>query len=200
MKLYYLPGACSLASHIALRESGLNFKLEKVLRDTKKTESGIDFLSINPLGYVPALELDNGAVITEGPAILQYIADLQPAMNLLPHDGIERYHAIAWLSFIGTELHKTVSPLFNPAITAEQRAPIVARVSARLDHLDHVLTDNNYLMGTHVSVGDFYLFAVTGWFGRLNLSLNDWPHIARWREAVKSRPAVQAALQAEGLN
>lgn len=199
MKLYYLPGACSLASHIALRESGLNFQLEKVIRETKHTESGVDFLTINPLGYIPALELDNGAVLTEGPAILQYIADLQPAMGLLPHTGIERYQAIGWLNFIATELHKTLSPLFNPALTAEQREPIIKRVAARLDHLDHIFLENQFLMGTHVSVGDFYLFAVTGWFGRLKLSLNDWPHLARWREAMKSRPAVQAALQAEGL-
>ena len=137
MKLYYAPGACSQASHIALRESGLDFQLEKVDLRQKVTASGEDYRTINPLGYVPALQLDTGDVITEGPAIMQFIADQAPASGLLPVAGVARYRAISWLNFIATELHKTCSPLFSPTITEEQRKPIIERLSLRLDAIEH---------------------------------------------------------------
>ena len=199
MKLYYAPGACSQASHIALRESGLDFQLEKVDLRQKVTASGEDYRTINPLGYVPALQLDTGDVITEGPAIMQFIADQAPAAGLLPAAGIARYRAIGWLNFIATELHKTCSPLFSPTITEEQRKPIIERLSLRLDTIEQKFAAGGYLMGVNYCVADIYLFVVTGWFGRLQIPLKKWPHIERFREVVATRPAVQAALEAEGL-
>lgn len=199
MKLYYAPGACSQASHIALRESGLDFQLEKVDLRQKITASGEDYRTINPLGYVPALQLDTGDVITEGPAIMQFIADQAPASGLLPAAGVARYRAIGWLNFIATELHKTCSPLFSPTITEEQRKPIIERLSLRLDAIEHKFAAGGYLMGVNYCVADIYLFVVTGWFGRLQIPLKKWPHIERFREVVATRPAVQAALEAEGL-
>ena len=199
MKLYYAPGACSQASHIALRESGLDFQLEKVDLRQKITASGEDYRTINPLGYVPALQLDTGDVITEGPAIMQFIADQAPAAGLLPAAGIARYRAIGWLNFIATELHKTCSPLFSPTITEEQRKPIIERLSLRLDTIEQKFAAGGYLMGVNYCVADIYLFVVTGWFGRLQIPLKKWPHIERFREVVATRPAVQAALEAEGL-
>ena len=199
MKLYYTPGACSQASHIALRESGLDFQLEKVDLRQKVTASGEDYRTINPLGYVPALQLDSGDVITEGPAIMQFIADLAPAAGLLPAAGIARYRAIGWLNFIATELHKTCSPLFSPTITEEQRKPIIERLSLRLDAIEHKFAAGGYLMGANYCVADIYQFVVTGRLSRLQIPLKKWPHIERFREVVATRPAVQAALEAEGL-
>ncbi|WP_321406864.1 glutathione transferase GstA [Tolumonas auensis] len=199
MKLYYAPGACSQASHIALREAGLDFQLERVDLRKKVTASGEDYRQINPQGYVPALQLDNGDVLTEGPAIMQFIADHAPAAGLLPTEGIARYRGIGWLNFIATELHKTCSPLFSPAITEEQRKPIIERLSARLDTVEHTLSTGRYLLGTEFSVADIYLFVVTGWFGHMNIPLKKWPHLERFREVVATRPAVHAALEAEGF-
>lgn len=199
MKLYYAPGACSQASHMALREAGLDFQLEKVDLRKKITASGDDYRKINPLGYVPALELDDGVVITEGPAIMQFIADHAPTAGLLPTEGTARYRAIGWLNFIATELHKTCSPLFSPAITEEQRTPIIERLAVRLDRLDLLFKTNSYLLGDQFSVADLYLFVITGWFGRMNIPLKKWLHIERFREVVAARPAVQAALEAEGF-
>ncbi|WP_024872715.1 glutathione transferase GstA [Tolumonas lignilytica] len=199
MKLYYSPGACSQASHIALREAGLDFQLEKVDLRQKLTASGEDYRNINPLGYVPALQLDNGDVLTEGPAIMQFIADQAPAARLLPAEGAARYHGIGWLNFVATELHKTCSPLFAPTLTDEQRKPIIDRVATRLDALEKHFATSSYLLGAQFSVADIYLFVVTGWFGRLNIPLKKWPHIERFREVMAARPAVQEALEAEGL-
>lgn len=198
MKLYYAPGACSLASHIVLRETGLDFQIEKVNLRDKVTESGADFRQINPLGYIPALQLDSGEVLTEGPAIMQYVADQKPD-SVLASSGLARYQTVGWLNLIATELHKTCSPLFAPTITDEQREPIVARLSARLDYLEQTLSQHAYLTGSEFTVADAYFFVVTGWFGRLNISLHKWPHIERFREVVAARPAVHAAMQAEGL-
>lgn len=199
MKLYYAPGACSQASHIALREAGLDFQLEKVDLRQKMTASGEDYRQINPLGYVPALVLDNGDIITEGPAVMQFIADHAPTDCLLPAAGTARYRAIGWLNFVATEVHKTCSPLFSPVLTEEQRKPIIDRLSARLDMLEHHFRTNSYLLGAQFSVGDLYLFVVTGWFSRMNIALKKWPHIERFREVIAARPAVQAALEAEGF-
>ncbi len=199
MKLYYAPGACSQASHMALREAGLDFQLEKVDLRKKITASGDDYRKINPLGYVPALELDDGVVITEGPAIMQFIADHAPAAGLLPTEGTARYRAIGWLNFIATELHKTCSPLFSPTLTEEQRAPVIERLAVRLDRLELLFKTNSYLLGAQFSVADLYLFVITGWFGHMNIPLKKWPHIERFREVVAARPAVQAALEAEGF-
>lgn len=199
MKLYYTPGACSQASHIALREAGLDFQLDKVDLRQKLTAAGDDFRAINPLGYIPALQLDSGEVIIEGPAIMQFIADQAPAAGLLSTAGVARYHAIGWLNFIATELHKTCSPLFSPTITDEQRKPIIERLSLRLDNVEQKLAAGGYLMGADFSVADIYLFVVTGWFGRLQIPLAKWPHIERFREVMAARPSVQAALVAEGL-
>lgn len=199
MKLYYAPGACSQASHMALREAGLDFQLEKVDLRKKITASGDDYRKINPLGYAPALELDDGVVITEGPAIMQFIADHAPAAGLLPTEGTARYRAISWLNFIATELHKTCSPLFSPTLTEEQRAPVIERLAVRLDRLELLFKTNSYLLGAQFSVADLYLFVITGWFGHMNIPLKKWPHIERFREVVAARPAVQAALEAEGF-
>ena len=199
MKLYYAPGACSQASHMALREAGLDFQLEKVDLRKKITASGDDYRKINPLGYVPALELDDGVVITEGPAIMQFIADHAPVAGLLPTEGTARYRAIGWLNFIATELHKTCSPLFSPTLTEEQRAPVIERLAVRLDRLELLFKTNSYLLGAQFSVADLYLFVITGWFGHMNIPLKKWPHIERFREVVAARPAVQAALEAEGF-
>ena len=200
MKLYYSPGACSLSPHIVLHEAGLAYT--PVLASTKshKLQDGTDFYTINPLGYVPVLELDDGTRLREGPAIVQYLADLAPQKNLAPaHGTLARYRLQEWLNFIATEVHKGFAPLFTPG-TPEDFKPVVReRLLARLQWVDGQLAGKSYLMGDQFSVADAYLFTVTGWPQYVGLDVSGLAHIAAFRERVAARPAVQAALKAEGL-
>ena len=200
MKLYYSPGACSLSPHIALQEAGIAF--EPVLASTKshKLQDGTDYYTINPLGYVPLLELDDGTLLREGPAILQYIADLVPLKNLAPANGtMPRYRLQEWLAFLGTELHKGFSPLFNPAMPAEAKTIALDKLQTRLAWVDKDLEGKAFVMGEHFSVADGYLFTVTNWAAPMKIDLSVYPNIVAWRERIGARPGVQAAMKAEGL-
>jgi glutathione S-transferase len=200
MKLYYSPGACSLSPHIALHEAGLEHT--PVLASTKshKLQDGTDFYSINPLGYVPLLELDNGERLREGPAIVQYIADQAPDKKLAPANGtMERYRLQEWLTFIGTEIHKGFGPLFNPATPEEFKAMSREKVLQRLQWVDSQLAGKQYLMGDQFTVADGYLFTVTNWAKLTHVDISGLSNLAAYRERVGARPAVQAAMKAEGL-
>ncbi len=198
MKLYFAPFACSLASHIALREAGLEFQIAKTDLRTKTTADGEDFTTINPKGYVPALKLEDGQVITEGAAVLQYIADLAPASGLAPANGtMDRVRLQEWLGFIATEVHKSYSPLFNPNITPEAREAALSRLSTRYAWIDTQLAGKTFLMGDTFTVADAYLFVVSNWGGRMGLDLQQWPNVAVWFGNVGKRDAVGAAIQAE---
>jgi glutathione S-transferase len=200
MKLYYSPGACSLSPHIALREAGVAF--EPVLASTKshQLKDGTDYYEINPLGYVPMLELDDGTRLREGPAIVQYIADLAPTKNLAPANGtLPRYRLQEWLTFIGTEVHKQFSPLFNPAMPDEAKKLQREKLTSRFQWLDTELKGKQYLMGDTFSVADGYLFTVTNWAKPMAIDLAPYPNLMAWRERVAARPAVQEAMRAEGL-
>ena len=200
MKLYFSPGACSLSPHIVLLEAGLAFSTERVDLGKKLTAGGADFRGINPNGYVPALELDNGAVLTEGPAIVQYLADSAPQANLLPAVGsVERYQVLGWLNYISTELHKNFSPLFKLDATEDMRANARKMLALRFSHIARHLDSRDYLGGDAFSVADAYLFTVLGWTDVVKFSLADWPQLQAFRERIGARPAVQAALRAEGL-
>ena len=200
MKLYYSPGACSLSPHIALHEAGLAFT--PVLASTKshKLQDGTDYYTINALGYVPVLELDNGERLREGPAIVQYIADQVPDKQLAPANGtLARYRLQEWLTFIGTELHKGFSPLFNPATPEEYKPMVRERLLQRLQWVDGQLAGKQYLMGDQFTVADGYLFTVTNWTQPTKLDISGLANLAAYRERVGARPAVQAAMKAEGL-
>ena len=200
MKLYYSPGACSLSPHIVLHEAGLAY--EPVLASTKthKLADGTDFYSINPLGYVPVLELDDGTRLREGPAIVQYLADQAPQKNLAPAPGtLARYRLQEWLSFIGTEVHKGFGPLFAPGTPEEYKPQIKQRLLSRLQWVDGELAGKQYLMGDHFTVADAYLFAVASWAPWVKLDMAPWPAIRDFVARVAARPKVQEALVAEGL-
>lgn len=200
MKLYYTPGACSLSPHIALLEAGLPFSLEKVDLKNKTLASGGDYNSVNSKGYVPALELDNGQMLTEGPAIVQYIADLKPAAGLAPPAGtMERYRLQEWLNFITSEIHKAMGSMFNPAQTPEWKEAVKATLSKRLDWLSHQLEGKQYLMDGKFSVADGYLFTVLGWAKLVGFDLSRWPVIVQYATRVGQRPKVVEAMKAEGL-
>jgi glutathione S-transferase len=200
MKLYYSPGACSLSPHIALREAGLAFV--PVLASTKshKLQDGTDYYGINPLGYVPLLELDDGTRLREGPAIVQYIADQVPGKNLAPPNGtLPRYRLQEWLTFIGTEIHKTFSPLFQPAMPEDAKKIFRDRLMARFQWVDGQLAGRNYLMGDAFTVADGYLYVVTRWAKPMNIDLSTLTNLMAHHQRVGARPAVQEALKAEGL-
>jgi glutathione S-transferase len=200
MKLYYSPGACSLSPHIALHEAGLAY--EGVLTPTKthQTPDGTDYYTINPLGYVPFLALDDGRSLHEGPAIVQYIADLVPEKKLAPPNGsFERYELQAWLTLIGTELHKSFSPLFVPGVPDDYKATVRTRIRGRLAWVNGELAGKQYLMGDHFTVADGYLFTVTNWAGLTGVDLDGLEHLAAYRARVGARPAVVAAMKVEGL-
>ncbi|WP_277373797.1 glutathione transferase GstA [Pseudomonas sp. AA-38] len=200
MKLYYKAGACSLSPHIALCEAGIEFEMEAVDLQTKRTASGADFTQINGKGYIPALVLDNGKVLTEGAAIVQYIADLKPESGLAPANGSEaRYELQSWLSFISSELHKPLGSMFNPAQSEDWRAAAQALLSKRLDWLVGELGEREFLLGDRFSVADGYLFTVLGWTGMLGFSLDPWPSLQAYRARIGARPKVIEALKAEGL-
>ena len=200
MKLYYLKGACSLASHIALYETGANFEAVSIDRATRIAADGQDFNKVNPKGYVPALRLDDGQVLTENVALLQYIGDQNPAAKLLPPAGsMERYRVVEWLAFISSEVHKAVSPLFNPAATEEVKQFARANLTKRLDWLDKEFGTRSFLAGEQFTVADPYLFTVLGWLPHVGMDLSKWPALKRYHERVGARPNVQKAQKSEGL-
>ncbi len=200
MKLFYTPGACSLSPHIALVEAGLPFSLVKVDLKNKKLESGDDFNGVNAKGYVPALELDDGQVLTEGPAIVQYIADRNPSAGLAPAAGtMERYKLQEWLNFITSELHKGLGSMFNPAQTPEWKDAAKTTLGKRLDWLSTKLNDKQYLMGDQFSVADAYLFTILNWAKPLSFDLSKWPALEQYVARVGARPKVVEAMKAEGL-
>jgi glutathione S-transferase len=200
MKLYYAPGACSLAPHIVAREAGIDIELEKVDIATKKTESGKDFLTINPNGYVPALEYEKGQVLTEGPVIQQFLADKKPAAGLAPACGtMERYRLQEILTFINSEIHKTYGGLFNPKVLPEVRESILATLRKRFGAIDQKLAGKQFLLGDKFTVADAYLFVMTSWASHVGLDLSSLANVNAFYKRVAARPAVQAALKAEGL-
>lgn len=200
MKLYYSPGACSLSPHIALCEAGLTFEAIAAPTKTHQLPDGTDYYTVNPLGYVPFLTLDDGRSLHEGPAIVQYIADQAPAKHLAPANGTyERYKLQEWLNFIGTELHKTFSPLFAPNTPAETKATCLERIQSRLKWVDGELAGKQYLMGDQFTVADGYLFVVTNWAQYVKLDLAPYANLLAYRARVAARPAVVAAMKAEGL-
>jgi glutathione S-transferase len=199
MKLYYSPGACSQAAHILLHETGLPHDSEAVDIRAKKTASGADYWAINPKGAVPAIELADGEVLTENGAILQYIGDKSGNGTLLPVAGLERYRVIEWLSFLGSELHKSFGPLFNPSSSDEAKQAARDTVGKKLDYIEARLDGRDYLAGPMMSIADPYLFAMLGWTKPLGIDLANWPNLAALRKRMEQRPTVQAVLKAEGL-
>ena len=200
MKLYYSPGACSLSPHIVLHESGLPFEAVLASTKTHKLQDGTDYYTINPKGYVPLLELDDGQRLSEGPAIVQYIADLVPAKNLAPAAGtMARYRLMVWLNFISTELHKSFSPLFNPATPEDAKPMFRERLLGRFKWVDEQLAGKAYLLGDAFSVADAYLFVVSNWGQYVGVDLDGFANLQAFRARMAARPGVQAAMKAEGL-
>lgn len=200
MKLYYSAGACSLSPHIALEEAGISYEAISAPTKTHKLPDGSDYYQINPLGYVPLLVLDDGRQLREGPAIVQYIADQAPEKNLAPANGtFERSKLQEWLNFIGTELHKGFSPLFNPTTPADFKPMVIAKLSERLKFTDGELAGKQYLMGDTFSVADGYLFTVTNWAQYVGVDISSFENLLALRARVAARPAVIAAMKAEGL-
>lgn len=200
MKLYYSAGACSLSPHIALEEAGLNYEAISAPTKTKVLPDGGDYRKVNPLGYVPYLVLEDGTGFSEGPAIVQYIADQAPEKKLAPPNGtVERYKLQSLLNFIGTEIHKGFGPLFNPAMPDEAKQVFKAKVLERLQHVDGLLEGKSYLMGDNFTVADGYLFTVTNWAKPMGIDLSGLKNLVAFRDRVAARPAVQAAMKAEGL-
>ena len=199
MKLYFSPGSCSLSPHIVLRETGSDFELEQVNNQEKKTKSGKDYWTVNPKGQVPCLELDNGDKLTEGPVIVQYIAD-QNGSGLAGKPGtMERYHVQEWLNFTTSELHKTFGPIFRATTPDAFKEISRANLGKRFDWIDKELAGKQYLMGDKFSVADAYMFTVMRWTQRINVDLAKWPNIKAYMDRVAARPKVQEALKAEGL-
>ncbi|MDK2122449.1 glutathione transferase GstA [Parachitinimonas caeni] len=200
MKLFYSPGACSLASHIVLHESGLAFETEKVDLRSHKTAGGVDFYSINDKGYVPALMLNDGELLTEGPAIGQYLADLVSSKQLLPPAGsLARVKVQEWLTFIGTEIHKSFGPLWYPTVPEETKQAARAALDKRFKLVEQRLAGKDYLMGASFSVADPYLFVMLSWCKFHAISLEGFPNLQAFMARMADRPGVQAALKAEGL-
>jgi glutathione S-transferase len=200
MRLYFAPGACSLSPHIVSRELGLSLDMKKVSTKDKTMEGGGDFRQVNPKGYVPALELDNGQVLTEGPAIVQYLADQKPEAGLAPKAGsFERYKLQEWLNFITSEIHKQFSPLFRPTTPDEYKKIAKENLATRFEWLDKQLAGKEYLMGGSFSVADAYLYTVLRWTKPMQIDVSKWPNVAAYMERVGARPKVKDALKAEGL-
>jgi len=201
MKLYYSPGACSLSPHIVALEAGIPLQLEKVDGNVKRTESGQDYWQVNPKGYVPALLLDNGELLTEGTAIVQYLADLKPESGLAPANGtLPRYRLQESLGYINSELHKTYSPLFRPTTPDEVREERKDYLRKRYAPLDAVLAKQDWLLGDHFTAADAYLFTVTNWAKHVELDLSGFPALLAFQKRVAARPKVQAAMIEEGLS
>ena len=199
MHLYYAPGACSLAPHIVMREAGFPVELKKVDLKAKQFEGG-DYKAVNGKGYVPAVKLDDGSVLTEAPVIMQYLADQKPESGLAPKAGsMDRYRLQEWLNFITSELHKGMGNFFNPALTEEWRKAVTDRLGVRLDWLSKQLEGRKYLMGDKFSVADAYLFVILRWAAPSKFDLGKWPALQEYQKRVAARPKVQEALKAEGL-
>ena len=200
MKLYFAPGACSLSPHIVLREAGAKLDLEQVNNAEKKTKSGKDYWTINAKGQVPVLEFDSGERLTEGPVIVQYIADKNPAAGLAPAAGsMERYRVQEWLNFTTSELHKTFGPIFRPTTPDAFKALSKENLGKRFDWLDKQLAGKQYLTGDKFTIADAYMFTVLRWSGRIDIDLAKWPNVKGYVDRVAARPKVQEAMKAEGL-
>src|SRR5436190_11340199 len=200
MKLYYSPGACSLSPHIVSREAGIPLDLQKVSTKDKTMEGGGDYWQVNGKGYVPALKLDDGQLLTEGPAIVQYLADRKPESGLAPKNGTpERYRLQEWLNFITAEIHKGFSPLFRPTTPEEYKTISKENLAKRFDWLEQQLKGKDYLMGKTFTVADAYLFVVLGWTKPTGIDLSRWPNLAAYHARVAARPKVKEAMVAEGL-
>jgi glutathione S-transferase len=200
MKLYFAPGACSLSPHLVLRETGTQFDLEQVNNQEKKTKSGVDYWTINPKGQVPVLELDNGERLTEGPVIVQYIADRKPEANLIPPCGsAERYRVQEWLNFTTSELHKSFGPLFRPTTPDAYKTISKENIGKRFDWVDKQLAGKQYVMGDRFTVADAYLYTISRWSSRVEIDLAKWSNLKAYADRVTARPKVQEALKAEGL-
>ena len=200
MKLYYSPGACSLSPHIALLEAGLPYDLVKVDLRAKKVENGDDYLKVNPKGQVPALVMDNGELLTEGPVIVQIIADKAAGKNLAPsRDSTERYKLQEWLNYITGELHKNFGPMFSPVLADEAKAFFKDRVMGKFKYLEGVMADREYLMGKQFTVADAYLFTMLTWADRMKFDLSAMPNLLAYKARIAARPKVQEALAKEGL-
>jgi glutathione S-transferase len=200
MKLYYFTGACSLSPHIVALEAGVPVTMVKIDSKSKKTESGADYLAINSKGAVPALQLDDGRVLTEGPAIVQYLADLKPESGLAPRAGtFERYQLMEILNYITSEVHKSFSPLFNPASSAETKETFTATLAKKFDWLSGFLGTKPFLLGNTFTVADAYLFTVLNWTGHVKIDLSKWPVLADYKARIAKRPKVIEAMKAEGL-
>jgi glutathione S-transferase len=200
MKLYYSPGACSLSPHIALLEAGLPYDLVKVDLRAKKLENGDDFLKVNPKGQVPALALDSGELITEGPVIVQIIADKVPATNLVPsRDSAERYKLLEWLTYVNGELHKNIGPLFNPMLSDDAKAVFKDRAMGKFRYVDSQLAGRDYLLGKQFTVADGYLYVMLRWAEGMKFDLSGLNNLLAYKDRVAARPKVQEALVKEGL-
>ena len=200
MRLYTMPGACSLAANIVLREAGIPFDLVRVSHHTHKTADGVDLNEINSKGYVPALVLDNGELLTENAALLPYIADLKPSAQLAPPNGtLERYRLVEWLAFINSELHKSFSPLFAPNAPEDMKKYARDNLTKRLAWVSGRLGSNSYLLGERFTVADSYLFVVLSWSGHVAVDLSPWPNLKAFQERIAARPHVIEALTSEGL-
>jgi glutathione S-transferase len=198
MKLYSIPGTCSMASNIALHEAGIPFDLVKVDKRTKRAADGTDFLTVNPKGYVPALQLDNGQVLTENTTVLQYIADLKPTSELAPPTGtFERYRLQEWLSFINSEVHKSFSPLFYSEATEDMKTYARNNLAKRLAYVEKALGDKDYLLGKQFTVADAYLFTVLGWASHVSVDIG--PRLKTYTDGIRARPHVIEAMTADGL-
>ena len=198
MKLYYSPGACSLSPHIVAREAGISIELDKIVQ--KKTQAGEDFMTVNPKGYVPALRLDDGSILTEGPAIVQYLADQKPASKLAPAAGtMERYRLQEWLTFIGTELHKSFGPLFTPGTPDAVKETAKANITKRLAYMNDQLAKRQFLLGDTFTVADAYAFTILNWTNFVGMDLKAYPNLAAYSARIAGRPKVQEAMKAEGL-
>jgi glutathione S-transferase len=200
MKLYYSPGACSLAPHIVLREAGLPFSLEKVDTSTHKTAQGVDYYTINPKGQVPVLEIEDGERLSEGPIVAQYVADQAKNTDLMPAAGTKaRYRVMEWQNYVTSELHKSFTPLFNPAVNAEAKGVIAENLKKKYRWVSTQLEGREYLTGSTFTVADAYLFTVSGWAKHVGLDLSDLSHLQKFLSRVAARPAVKEAMRAEGL-
>jgi len=198
MKLFFTPGTCSLAPHIVLREAGLDAELLRVNLKTRQLADGSDYLAINPKGYVPAIALDDGSVLTEGPAIMQYLGDRKPESGVVPAAGtLARYRLQEWLGFINSELHKSFSALFHPELPEASHEAARANIARRLAVIEPVLARQPWLLGERFSAADAYLFVVVSWSQWTRVSLSDWPAVQAFIARVAERPAVKAALEAE---
>lgn len=201
MKLYYAPGACSMAPHIVLREAGFEFDLEKVDLGTKKTARGEDYTKVNPKGYVPTLQLDNGEFLTEAETVLQYLADQKPEAGLAPRMGtMARYRMMEWMNFLTSEIQKQFGPLFNPRVTPEWRENQLSVLERRLDYLNGRLADKPYLMDDNFTVADAYLFTLLNWSNFLSIDMRKWPTLRDYMARIAARPAVRGTMYAEGLS